>query len=177
MQQPGTKIKLDNGVETLIIARSSKYSLRNEMYRLSRKRGFRVIDWCWWCVFWGLTTHEYGNDRRQALTCTNPANWRCVLLVLETNNIVLEHKNNFCVDVVRMVCFPCVWLCFICVSFEFTLGSCVFTLRLRCCREHKKKSWTHAITNLLRMVTSCQLYNLKHMVSSIWWLQISTSWT
>ena len=41
---------------------------------------------------------------------------------------VFEHKINFCIDAVRMVCFPCVWPCFICVSFEFTLGSCVFTL-------------------------------------------------
>ena len=30
----------------------------------------------------------------------------------------------------------CVWLCFFCVSFEFTLGSCVFTFGLRCYRAH-----------------------------------------
>ena len=38
----------------------------------------------------------------------------CVLLVLE----LLWSCTKFCVDVVRMVCFPCVSLCFICVSFS-----------------------------------------------------------
>ena len=47
-------------------------------------------------------------------------------------NIVFQHKTNFCVNVECMVRFPCVWLCFIFVSFEFTLGSCVFTLSLHC---------------------------------------------
>ena len=32
-------------------------------------------------------------------------------------NIVFQHNINFCVDV---VCFPCVWLSFICVSFKIT---------------------------------------------------------
>ena len=46
-----------------------------------------------------------------------------------------------------------------CVSFEFTLGSCVFTLSLHChwahgelkmvSNQHIVKSWTHASTNLL----------------------------
>ena len=49
-------------------------------------------------------------------------------------NIMFKHKINYCVAVERMVYFPCIWLCFICVSFEFTLGSCVFTLNLRCYR-------------------------------------------
>ena len=47
----------------------------------------------------------------------------CVLLVFE----ILWSSTNLIFVVARMVCFPCVWLCFICVSFEFTLGSCVFT--------------------------------------------------
>ena len=51
-------------------------------------------------------------------------------------NIVFQHKINFCVDVQLMVCFPYVWLCFICVSFEFALGLVVFTLSLRCYRAH-----------------------------------------
>ena len=38
------------------------------------------------------------------------------------HNSVFQHKINFCIDVERMVFFPCVWLCVICVSFEFTLG-------------------------------------------------------
>ena len=38
---------------------------------------------------------------------------------------------DFCVHVEDMVCFPCSWLCFIYVSFEFILGLCVFTLN--CC--------------------------------------------
>ena len=77
-------------------------------------------------------------------------------------NIVFRHKMTFCIDVERMVCFPCVWLCFICVSFEFTLGKRVFTLESTLLsstwwtpngfesahREHKL-SLTHAITNLL----------------------------
>ena len=61
-----------------------------------------------------------------------------------------------------LVCFPCVWLCLICVSFEVMLGSFVLTLSLRCYRAHgelnmvsnqhsmyTKISWTHAGTNLL----------------------------
>ena len=36
-------------------------------------------------------------------------------------NIVFKHKINFCVAVESMVYFPCVWLCFIWVSVEFTL--------------------------------------------------------
>ena len=43
-------------------------------------------------------------------------------------DVIVMHKINFDIDVVRMVCFSCVRLCFICISFEFTLGSCMFTL-------------------------------------------------
>ena len=32
-------------------------------------------------------------------------------------NIVFQPEINICVDVEHMVCFPCVWLCFICVLF------------------------------------------------------------
>ena len=45
---------------------------------------------------------------------------------------VLRYKSNFCVDLVRMVCFSFVWLWYICVSLEFTLG----TLILRSYRAH-----------------------------------------
>ena len=68
-----------------------------------------------------------------------PANWRSrnvTMCFTCARNIVFEHKINFCFDVVRIVCFPCVWLCFISISFDFTLGSCVFTLSLRCYRAH-----------------------------------------
>ena len=75
-------------------------------------------------------------------------------------NIVFQHKINFCV-VEHIVCFPCVRPCFICVTFEFPLGSCVFTWSLRCYRGHgelkmvsiqhceHKTSRTHASINLL----------------------------
>ena len=42
----------------------------------------------------------------------------CVLFVLEI--LCSSTKNNFCVDVGCMVCFSCVWMCFICVSFKIT---------------------------------------------------------
>ena len=35
-------------------------------------------------------------------------------------SIVFEHKINFCVDIVRVVCFSCVWLSCICLSFMMT---------------------------------------------------------
>ena len=35
-------------------------------------------------------------------------------------NIVFRHKINFCADVEHMVCFPRLWVCFICVSFKIT---------------------------------------------------------
>ena len=47
-------------------------------------------------------------------------------------NIAFQHKINFCVDVERMVCFQCVWMCFMCVSYGIILDSCVFILSLRC---------------------------------------------
>ena len=65
-----------------------------------------------------------------------PANWRSRSATVSftcARNIV-QQKIDFYVDVERLVCFPCVWLCFICVSSEFTLGSYVFTLSLRCYR-------------------------------------------
>ena len=72
-------------------------------------------------------------------TGDNPANWRsrsATVCFTCVRNIFFEHKINFCVEVERMVCFSCVWLCFIYVSFEFTLGSCVFTLSIRCYQAH-----------------------------------------
>ena len=81
-----------------------------------------------------------------------------VLLVLE----ILCSSPIICVDVVGMLCFPCIWLRFIGVSFEFTLGSRMSTFSLRCYRAHgelkmvsnqhivnTKISRTHTSTNLL----------------------------
>ena len=77
-------------------------------------------------------------------------------------NIVFEHTINFCVDTVRMVYFPSVWLCFICVSIGSILGSCVFTLSLRCHRAHGE----------LKMVSNQHIVNTKrknseHTLASI----------
>ena len=91
----------------------------------------------------------------------NPANWcsrSATVCFTRARDIVFDHKIKFCVNVVRMVWFPCVWLCFICVSFEFTLGSCEFTLLsstwwiqngFKLARRENKKSWTHASPNML----------------------------
>ena len=92
-------------------------------------------------------------------------NWRSrrVTVLICAWNIVFQHKINFCVDGEGMECFPCVWLCFISVSFKIILASCVFSLSLSCYRAHDelkmvsndqtvntKISWTHkASTNLL----------------------------
>ena len=88
--------------------------------------------------------------------------WSTTMCFICAQNIVFQHKIHFSDDVERMVCFPCVCLWFICVSFKFTLGSCVFTLSLCCYRAHGKLkmvsnqhivntkiSWTQASTNLL----------------------------
>ena len=81
----------------------------------------------------------------------NPANWRSRSATVRftcARNSVFPRKINFCADVERMVCFPRVWLCVICVSFEFALGPCVFTLGLRCYWAHvelKMVSNPHAV--------------------------------
>ena len=52
------------------------------------------------------------------------ANWRSLsvaVCLICARNIVFEHKIYLCVDVVRMVSFLCVKLCFICVSFKIPL--------------------------------------------------------
>ena len=36
-------------------------------------------------------------------------------------SIVFEHKINFCADIVRVVCFSCVWLSCICLSLRSSL--------------------------------------------------------
>ena len=67
-----------------------------------------------------------------------------------------------------------IWLRFICVSFKIILGSCVFTLSLRCYWAHgefkwfqlsaswTQNSWTHTSTNLLgNNVFSCKKVILK----------------
>ena len=56
------------------------------------------------------------------------ANWHSQTVIVCFTcgvNVVFKQKI-ICVDIVHIVCFPCVWLCFICVSFEFTLGLCVY---------------------------------------------------
>ena len=67
-------------------------------------------------------------------------------------NIVVQHKINFWVDVEHTVCFPCVWLCFISVSFKNTHIDIGFVFLL----------WVYVV--------------IEHMVSSKL-LQISISWT
>ena len=64
-------------------------------------------------------------------------------------NIMFEHKINFCVDFVRMACFPFVWLCFICVSLS--------------------SRW-------VRVRLLCVYVGIEHMLNSKWF-QISTTWT
>ena len=52
-----------------------------------------------------------------------PAIWRSrsvSMCFTCARNIVIKHTNNFFVDFVHMMCFPCVWPCFICVSSKFT---------------------------------------------------------
>ena len=108
-------------------------------------------------------------------TALHPANWgsRSVTLCCTyARNFVFQDDLNFYVDVERMVCFPCVWLCFICVSFEFILGPCVFTLRLRCYQSHGElkmvsnqhimntnTSWSDASINLLGYMFYWSCYN------------------
>ena len=77
-------------------------------------------------------------------------------------NDVFRHKINFCVDGERMVCFRCVWLCFICVSFQFTLSSWVLTLSLRCYRAQSE----------LKMVSNQHIVKTKdpeHTLAPICW--------
>ena len=98
----------------------------------------------------------------------SPANWRSrsvTVCFTCARKIVFEHKINLWVDVERMVSFSCVWLCCICLSFEFTLGSCVFTLRLRC-------YWAHCE---LKMVSNQHIVNTKHpehTLAPICWIPI-----
>ena len=51
-----------------------------------------------------------------------PANWRSrsVTVCFTWAQKYVSVKIQLCVGVERMVCFPCVWLCFICVSFKIT---------------------------------------------------------
>ena len=79
---------------------------------------------------------------------------------------LFDHKINLCVDIVCMVCFPCLWLYFICVSFEFTLGLCVLTLSWHYYRAHGE----------LRMVSNQLIMNIKnpeHMLAPICWVASS----
>ena len=73
----------------------------------------------------------------------------CVLLMLE---ILCSNTKLTCADVVCMVCFRSVWLCFICASFEFTLGSSVFTLSSRYYRAQSK----------LKMASNQNIVNTKN---------------
>ena len=110
-------------------------------------------------------------NNRALLLCYFPANWRsrsasvCFTFV---RNIVFQHKINFCVDVELIVRFTCVWLCVICVSFEFILGSCVFTLSLRCFRAHGE----------LKMVSNQHIVNTKNpenTLEPICWVKLCVS--
>ena len=79
-------------------------------------------------------------------------------------NIVFEHRINFCVDVMRMVCFPCVFGCalsvyhlsshwvrvcllWVYVVIEYVVNSKWFQISTSLTTT--KKSWIHASTNLL----------------------------
>ena len=74
----------------------------------------------------------------------------CVLFVLEI--LCSSTKNNFCVGVGYMVCFSCVWVCFICVSFKIT-----------------HEYWVRVCLLWIDVV-------IEHIVNSKWF-QIRTSWT
>ena len=77
-----------------------------------------------------IKSWKYGSTQGPAgFRASNPVMWlsRSVTLRFTCDrNIVFQHKFNFCVDVERMVCFPRVWLCFICVSFKITHINNVF---------------------------------------------------
>ena len=115
---------------------------------------------------------------------TFPTNWRSlsinVRFTCALNTIVFRAQINFSVDVVRMVYFICVWLCFICVTFELTLGSCVFTSSLRCYRAHdelKVVSNQHIVNtpNILAGLTlltyPLQVSLLLPWVGCCWWCE------
>ena len=87
---------------------------------------------------------------RQSLSIFRPVNHKGVMPHNLTQQIVV-HDESLCAWLVLkilfsstkltfvlmclLVCFLCVW-CFIYVSFESILGSCVFTLSFRCYRTH-----------------------------------------
>ena len=77
---------------------------------------------------------------------------KCVYVFYLCSNSVFKHKMNFCADVVRMVCFPCVWLCFICVLLKTTHMNIGF---------------------------GCVYFEFTLLLNSQWtqkWFQVSTSW-
>ena len=94
----------------------------------------------------------------------NWRSWRATVCFICDRNIVFRHKINFSVEVERVVCFSCFGLCFICVSFEFTLGSCVFTLRLWLLSS---TWWTK---NCKTSSTSWTQSNLEHTLAPTCWV-------
>ena len=109
------------------------------------------------------------------------ANWRsrCVTVCFTcARNIVLQHQINFCLDVDHVVCFPCVWLCLIFVSFKVTdinIGIvCVYFEFIEHMVTSKmvsnqpivntKISWTHAWP-------SANLLGLSPVYAYIWYRQ------
>ena len=106
-----------------------------------RLRNYKLSQWYNYGLLWFFFYFFYFFYTKMTFEWANkhPVNWRsrsAAVCYTCARYIVFQHKINFCVDVERMVCFPCVWLCFIFVSFEVTLGSCVFTLSLRCHWAH-----------------------------------------
>ena len=78
-------------------------------------------------------------------------------------NIVFQHNINVCVDVqVSAWCVFRVWLRLICVSFKIILGSCVFTLSLRCYWAHGEFKWFQISVSWTRKFPD-------HMLALICW--------
>ena len=91
---------------------------------------------------WGHMKFAQASQQIDVHKASIPVCFTCV------RNIVFQHKIKFCVDAERMVCFPCVCLYFICVSFKIIqectllsstlLGVMIVTYEYTgtCTREH-----------------------------------------
>ena len=78
-------------------------------------------------------------------------------------NTVFQHKINVCVDIKRMVCFPCLAVCYLCIIYDHIAFGCIYVeytgTSLSSTRwtqmvpnqytVNTKFPWTHASTNLL----------------------------
>ena len=84
-------------------------------------------------------------------------------------NIVFQDKIKFCVDVGRMVSFPCIWRCFICVSFKtitqinvwFVCVYFGFTLLSNIC-------WTQNVFKSAH----CEYENFRNTLALICWVVV-----